>query len=193
MSGNHLGKEKGFTLIELIIVLLIIGATIGLAAPRIGRSIDNMRMRSAVRRFAAVLRYTRQMAISRKKEYSVVIAQKSYSYTKVERKSEDAESGGDEPVNKAGHTFSGQHILEKRIQVDLPKAIKNEKVHLSYQPGDEDEEDMEGGAGRIIFYPKGESTGGRVILAIEDSNLAFKVDVDPVTGKIRVERKDEEE
>jgi type II secretion system protein H len=193
MSGSHLTGKKGFTLIELIIVLIIIGAAIGLAAPRIGRSIDKMRMRSAVRRFAAVLRYTRQMAISRKKEYSVTIAQQAYSYTKVEKKSADTDSVEDEPENKADHTLTEQNILERRIQVDVPKVIKNERVHLSYQPGDEDEENEEEGAGEIIFYPKGESTGGRVIFAIEDLNLAFKIDVDPVTGRIKIERKDEEE
>ena len=83
--------RKGFTLIEVIIVVVIIGAAIGLAAPRIGKSLGKMRLKSAVRKFSAVLRYTRQMAISRKNEYAVTIlsneddAVSRYKYIKVER------------------------------------------------------------------------------------------------------------
>ena len=40
--------KKGFTLIEVIIVVVIMTAAIGLATPRIGKSLGKMKLKSAV-------------------------------------------------------------------------------------------------------------------------------------------------
>ena len=194
-------EEKGFTLIEIIIVVVIMGAAIGLAAPRIGKSMEKMRLRSAVRKFSAVLRYTRQMAISRKKEYTVTILSNAdektnkYKYLKVERKKNKEDFFLDdeevEASKKDGLNFTEKNIQEKPVVIDL------EKMQISYQKNEEGKyeegESLEGGAGEITFYPKGESTGGRVILGVEGVKLAFQVDIDPVTGRVKVKRKNEEE
>ncbi len=189
--------RKGFTLIEVIIIVVIMGVAIGLAVPRIGNSVGKMRLKSAVRKFSAVLRYTRQMAISRKKEYTVTIISNvdeniyKYKYLKVERKQNKRDSFLDndegEATKKKGPNFTETNILE------TPKAIDLEKIQISYQQKDREGEYLEGGGGEIIFYPKGESTGGRVIFGMEGVKLAFQVDIDPVIGRVKVKRKDEEE
>ena len=190
-------EEKGFTLIEVIIVVVIMGAAIGLAVPRIGKSLGKMRLKSVVRKFSAVLRYTRQMAISRKKEYMVTIlsneddAVSQYKYIKVERKGNKKDSFSDDEEIEATENkrpkFTETNILEKPVVIDL------EKIQISYQQKDREGEFLEGGTGEIIFYPKGESTGGRVIFCMEGVKLAFQVDIDPVIGRVKVKRKNEEE
>ena len=191
--------EKGFTLIEVIIVVVIMGAAIGLAAPRIGKSLEKMKLKSAVRKFSAVLRYTRQMAISRKKEYIVTILSNEdedlsqYKYFKVERRGNQKDSFSDnddgEATENKGSNFTETDIRETPIAIDLQK----EKIRISYQEKDREGEYLEGGSGEIIFYPKGESTGGRVTLGMEGIKLAFQVDIDPVIGRVKVKRKNEEE
>jgi len=188
--------RKGFTLIEVIIVVVIIGAAIGLAAPRIGKSLGKMRLKSTVRKFSAVLRYTRQMAISRKKEYTVTIlsneddAVSQYKYIKVERKGNKKDFLDNEEIEASKSrvtNFTETNILE------TPKVIDLEKIQISYQQKDREGEYLEGGAGEIIFYPKGESTGGRVIFSMEGVKLAFQVDIDPIIGRVKVKRRNEEE
>ena len=189
--------RKGFTLIEVIIVVVIIGAAIGLATPRIGKSLGKMKLKSAVRKFSAVLRYTRQMAITRKKEYAVTILAheddtiSQYKYMKVERKENKKDAFSDDEEIEASESrvtnFTEKNILEKEVTVDL------EKIQVSYQQKDREGEYLEGGSGEIIFYPKGESTGGRVIFGMEGVKLAFQVDIDPVIGRVKVKRRNEEE
>jgi general secretion pathway protein H len=66
-------NQRGFTLLELIVVLLIIGLAAGLVAPAIGRSTDALRVRAEVAGFAAVLRHAREQAISTRRAHRVVI------------------------------------------------------------------------------------------------------------------------
>ena len=189
--------RKGFTLIEVIIVVVIMSVAIGLAVPRIGKSLEKMKLKSAVRKFSAVLRYTRQMAISRKKEYMVTIlsneddAVSQYKYIKVERKGNKKDSFSDdeeiEATENKGPNFTETNILEKPVVIDL------EKIQISYQQKDREGDYQEGGSGEISFYPKGESNGGRVIFSMEGVKLAFKVDIDLVTGRVKVKPKNEEE
>jgi type II secretion system protein H len=200
---------KGFTLIELMIVMVIIGSVIALAVPRIGKSMEKMRLRSASRKLSAVLRYTRQMAISRKKEYAVTFNDHSYTYVNVVRKTvenseqtpvqtagEDAASGTSSGSSgSSGKNLSEKGIDEKSVQVDLHKEMKTEDISLSYQKEGEDEDtyhepDKES---EIIFYPKGESSGGKVILALKEPVMAFQIEVDPITGRVTVKRKTENE
>ena len=90
-----------------------------------------------------------------------------------------------------GLNFTEENIHEKPVVVDL------EKIQISYQKNEEGEyeeaEYLEGGGGEITFYPKGDSTGGRVVLGMEGVKLAFQVDIEPVTGRVKVKRKNEEE
>jgi len=201
--------EKGFTLIELMIVIVIMGSMLALAAPRIGRSLEKIKLQSASRKLSAVLRYARQMAISRKKEYAVTFDQHSYTYVNVSRKTnKDSEltSGQDDAGADGQSSGSGKKglaekgINEKKVRVDLCEKIKEEEkedkgISLSYQKEGEGEDtynepDKES---EIIFYPKGESSGGKVILAIKEPSMAFQIEVDPITGRVAVKRKTENE
>ena len=95
----------------------------------------------------------------------------------------------------SGKDLSEKGIDEKKVQVDLHKEMKTEDISLSYQKEGEDEDtynepDKES---EIIFYPKGESSGGKVILALKESGMAFQIEVDPITGRVTVKRKTENE
>jgi general secretion pathway protein H len=66
-------SQRGFTLLELVVTLLILALAIGLAGPMIGRSTQSIKARAEVARFSALLRHTREQAITSRQPHSLVI------------------------------------------------------------------------------------------------------------------------
>ena len=66
-------NQRGFTLLELIVVLLVMALAAGLAAPSITRSADGLRMRTEIASFSAVLRHAREQAITTRRPHRVVV------------------------------------------------------------------------------------------------------------------------
>ena len=61
--GEAISGQRGFTLLELIVALLVIALAVGFAVPAIGRSTESLRVRAEVAGFAAMLRHARERAI----------------------------------------------------------------------------------------------------------------------------------
>lgn len=74
------GKSQGFTLVELMVVMVIIALVMGLVATSMSRSISGAEASMASRKLVASLRYTRARAIIDKKEqvFEVNIEDRSY-------------------------------------------------------------------------------------------------------------------
>ena len=66
-------NQRGFSLLELIVVLSILALAAGLAAPSISRSTDALRTRAEVAGFSAVLRHAREQAITTRQAHRVVV------------------------------------------------------------------------------------------------------------------------
>ena len=62
-SGQH-GASAGFTLIELIVVLAIMGLVVALASPRLHRALPGAELAASAQELAAALRRTRARAIA---------------------------------------------------------------------------------------------------------------------------------
>ena len=67
-SGRR-SAAKGFTLIEIIIVLFIIGLATGIAGIMISRNSSSLELRTFTRDISSVLRYARNSAVSEKNIY----------------------------------------------------------------------------------------------------------------------------
>ena len=59
------GNERGFTLFEVLAVMIIVAILAGATAPAVGRIMDNLRFRQQAGKFTAVLRYARLLAIGK--------------------------------------------------------------------------------------------------------------------------------
>lgn len=58
------GRAPGFTLLEVLVVLVIVAMATTFAAMALGGGLDGMRLRSSSKEIAAQLRYTRTQAIA---------------------------------------------------------------------------------------------------------------------------------
>jgi len=133
--------RNGFTLIELVLVLFVIGIASALAVGILYRSMDNIRLKTSAKELSASLRYARSHAVAEKKIYSFVMNKNGYGlYT--------------EQYDKSDTDYEKTSLVFQKI---LPQGIIAEYQEI---------EDI-----RIDFYPQGDSTGGEIKLKNEKGSV----------------------
>ena len=73
-------KSGGFTLVELLVVLVIASLMLAMVGTSISRSVSGAEMRTAARKVAASLRYTRTQAILTKSEQVFLVDTENLTY-----------------------------------------------------------------------------------------------------------------
>jgi len=91
----------GFTLVELIVVLVIVSLVLAMVGTSISRNISGAEMRVAARKVAASLRYTRTQAILTKTEQVFVLDTEELTYQAAERNPETLPEGMKAELNTA--------------------------------------------------------------------------------------------
>ena len=80
MINNTMNGERGYTLIEVVLALLIISFMAAIAAPQITSSIQNMRLNLAAGKMLSDIRYARELALSRHATYGISVNAAGNSY-----------------------------------------------------------------------------------------------------------------
>ena len=78
-------SERGLTLLEIMIGVVILGIAASMAVPRIGIAMDRMEFRSTNRDVVNTLRLARSSAVSEKNEYGVVFSHTEKTVTLFEK------------------------------------------------------------------------------------------------------------
>ena len=78
-ARRRFGLSGGFTLLELLVVLVIVALAGSIIAFGVGGGLENMRLRTASKQLAAVLRHARDQAASLKTKISVQVDQEKRS------------------------------------------------------------------------------------------------------------------
>jgi len=66
-------KSEGFTLLEMVLVLGLAALILALVLPRLGGGLDGLRVRTASRQVAALLRSARAQAVSERQVVTVTV------------------------------------------------------------------------------------------------------------------------
>jgi prepilin-type N-terminal cleavage/methylation domain-containing protein len=80
-KGAAVVRQRGFTLLELIVTLFVLLLVAGISVPVVGRSSDAIKSRAEVAGFSAVLRHARERAITSRQSHTVVIDNTSRKMT----------------------------------------------------------------------------------------------------------------
>ena len=70
-KGRRLDFSEGFTFIELMIVVVIIGVISAMAIPRFGRIMDSLKLKTSGREIISALRLARSYAVTQKSQFGV--------------------------------------------------------------------------------------------------------------------------
>lgn len=171
-------KSDGFTLIELIVVMAIVGLLAGMVIPRVFNTLTNVELKSAARNTVSFLNQARDHSYYKKK------------YTKVSFNLATGHIALSEYRNVIAEekdSFAGPEMIWVGIKdFFLPDGVRLQKC-------------MGGGKnttkGRfdIIIYPAGNTDGGRMTL-VNKKGREFLIKVDIITGNARImEESDENE
>ncbi len=79
-SVNSKSGARGFTLVEMVIVIMITSILAVISAPRITDSINDIRLNKAAQKLAMDIRYMRELAMSRHDVYGIEFDDEDNSY-----------------------------------------------------------------------------------------------------------------
>jgi len=185
---TRIASQTGFTLFELLVILIIVGLVTSITIPRLTGSLDFLYERNALRGAAAMMRQARLEAAFRKETMAVTV-DKEKGFLVLSRE-EDAAAvakyGGLDPSSSkaaSGDRETGRLFVP--IRLDLPERLRIASVNV-HALG-------EGGKGiyMFVFYPLGTSNGGQI--EFEDSNRTVRrIRISPLTGKVRILQDDED-
>lgn len=74
-------QARGFTLVEIVVVIALIGLIFAVISVSIGSGLDGAKVRAASRDLAAALRYTRTQAIVKRESQALILDVDARSYT----------------------------------------------------------------------------------------------------------------
>ena len=119
-SFAHLmtGKSRGFTLVELMVVMVIIALVMGLVATSMARSVSGAEARAASRNMVASLRYTRARAIIDKSEQVFEVDTENRSYQAPGREKVELPEGVDVTITTARSEITSEAVAGIRFFPD---------------------------------------------------------------------------
>lgn len=179
-------RSRGYTLVELLIVLAVVASLAGLSWPAVREMLAKSELRNAARQFRAALVKVRLDAIQ-----SGTVRQLRYRpgrgrFEVSALASLDDEQSGDEPglAARAPPNGSGEDRLGAGVSFQEPDEPQPED-----RPPDSAEPETQPWAAPILFYPNGQTSNARVRL---EGRRGYHIEVTlrGITGAVTVGKLD---
>jgi prepilin-type N-terminal cleavage/methylation domain-containing protein len=167
---GSLGNERGLSLLELLVVLIIIGLVAALSAPAFHRGWLNFQCKQAANRLASMMRFAHHRAILTKEPYIVRIDLDHQTIHVLKNPPTGPKTQGSQEDLHREPT----HITFKLPPVVKIRIVDAQGLRMMYL-----------GQRDIFFYPTGNSSGEAVELT-NTMGTTYRVVVDPITGRASV-------
>jgi len=112
------GQARGFTLVEVMVVMVIIALIMALVGTSMARSVSSAEARASTRKMVASLRYTRARAIIDKKEQVFHVDIDNRSYQAPGRKQVNLPEGVDVTITTARSEVTSESVAGIRFFPD---------------------------------------------------------------------------
>ncbi|MBF0273692.1 MAG: prepilin-type N-terminal cleavage/methylation domain-containing protein [Nitrospinae bacterium] len=171
-------NEKGFSLLEIMIVLFIIGLT-GILVPILFTgALSNISLNTATKEVASAIRLAQTQSIARKETYIVNINQEKNEYWLSSEKKSSTIFNAEKNFLSEKEDSDNQ---EEEVTVSSNDAFLNKKKsipkEIKINSGSEEEKY------KIYLYPNGSSSGGDLIFTSDESEKKFELLINQINGK----------
>jgi general secretion pathway protein H len=160
-------RSRGFALIELVVVLILIGVSAALVIPGFTRVSKSVELRAAAKKVAGLLRYYRNEAVQRGKVYQVLF---DFNLREIRVQSVEIVKGNEQSEEMEEMRLQQRFPMPMDIQVKEMRTAGS--MYVSDYPV-------------IEFYPNGSSNGGSFILDLQSSR-GYWIRVNFLTGIVDV-------
>ena len=161
-------RKNGYSLLELIIVLILISLSTALVTPSLSRFSKTIELKASAKKASGILRYCRSEAINKGLVYQVIFNPELREVMVQSIDLNEEKKEGDKKEELSGKTYS------------LPQGIEMKEVNLTSPQYPSDLPTVE-------FYPNGGSNGGSFLLNSQEQK-GYKIKVDFLTGVVKVEK-----
>lgn len=176
--------QRGFTILEIVVVVALMGLIAAIAGPRIGSGLKGTENRTSIRKFAAALRAARMTAVSRKARVLVVAEldgnRCEFRFQPAGRrgnKSSSLPGGSSMPGQVSGTDRTIPEIFQAPLELTGDVRFKGFRTPDSTTNAER---------AAAMFLPHGNSTGGTFYIGSENGP-SHQVIIDPVTGRVHTE------
>jgi general secretion pathway protein H len=162
-------RVRGFTLLELLVVVGLMSLMAGMVVPRMAGSLDRMNARTAARKVSAALRYARSRAAAEQTVYVAIL-----------ETDENRLLIGPRPKG-------GSEFIDTNPEPGPPmKSFSPPRgVRIQWVAEAENRWNSAPETNQILFFPSGGSSGGKIRL-FDDAEREYTVEVDRLTGLAEV-------
>lgn len=171
MSATCRISDRGFTLVELLLAITLMGLVVGLAVPRIGAVRSTYFAVESAKSVASALRAARIGAIRDRTTVALLPAFDG-SNALEDRRLPKQPWAADDPVRLAAAQPTEPAIWGAPVVRTIAMAGAFEII----APG-----------GGILFFPDGSSSGGKIIVRGEDGREQHQFLIDSLTGEIFIQ------
>ncbi|MCX8043867.1 MAG: prepilin-type N-terminal cleavage/methylation domain-containing protein [Desulfobacterota bacterium] len=181
-DGRSVRTGRGFTLIELMIVLAIMSLMLAFAAPRMLGNLTGLTITTAAKKTAGSLRYARSQAVASGIPYAAIFDCEQHRLI-VARVPRLADAGAHQNISAASEeTPDGAPHREIKIY-QLPEGVRFDTIDIG---GSRCNESGRNGICQMVFYADGTSQGGKVTI-MDTRERRYGVEVDIITGGVTLE------
>jgi general secretion pathway protein H len=160
-------KDRGFSLFELLVVLILLSLSLALVAPSLSRFLRTVELKGAAQKVSGILRNSRSEAVNKGKVYQVLFNSQSREVSV-----HSMEPPEEKDERKEGPAPEKTYLLPEGIQMKGdPTSSSPSASELS----------------QIEFYPNGGSNGGTILLDSPD-RLGYRIQVHFLTGMVAIKR-----
>ena len=171
-------KNRGFSLLDLVIVLMILGIMGVILAPQLYSMMTEARLNEAAREMVSGLQYAQSLAVTHQRPFGLK-ADVDGNWFRIfdYQHRDDSNPHHDETPPVDGYGVVINPLDKDWYIVDLDTSHTYEGVNLNAAPTD----------GTISFYPDGHSSSDDSSFVLTYGGDTRTITVDGTTGKIRVE------
>jgi general secretion pathway protein H len=166
-------SSNGYSLLELIVVLVLIGLGTAIITPFLISTLDKTKLQTSAKEIATTLRFSRNNAITTKKPF--------YTYIDLDESAYWISPEKAEKENRTGFDYKKTRKSAAHIRT-IPKEIKIQSIETGSST-------VEEGIIMIPFYPQGNTINTKVVLQKKGNTNPEKyyvIHLDEVTGRVRV-------